>query len=502
MNLSITGNYLKIVTPLKRTKSIFALSIFGLIIGLFNIFQANSIYSQKLSLITFIWYCFSYLFVFLIIDDISLFLKIRFFLISILSFIEAIFLSFNINIHLAPMASWLITNDMRFVFITAGIIASSSTLIGWILPYLIRIRIPRYRIKYYLSPILVSYICLFLGILYFISQGGFLTQNNIYGSKNSFDIGLSVLNIFQAFCLSYILVFPASFKDKRNSLYITFISFILGPLGGSRADFVIPIFLLFYILYKLTNNKSNVKEKKTIYKILLKSIFLFFSLFIIYFILIFVSVYRANPNIVDTFFKLFGQNPLEFLFQEQFLKGDLRNIGSGLYIINFETGGLIANTFYGGLITKPFENYPELGISSYLNWFNNILPRFFGFSRVAGLEYFLNPYVDDFSLNIISMTKGGVHEITEAFLNFGYFGTFVVPLIWSTLFSTFEKNIIKTKELYKSKKVIIDFYAFISVVFLIMSFRGIFYQNFTYFRAITIIILMVPFIKRFQNESF
>ena len=100
------------------------------------------------------------------------------------------------------------------------------------------------------------------------------------------------------------------------------------------------------------------------------------------------------------------------------------------------------------------------------------------------------------------MTKGGVHEITEAFLNFGYFGTFVVPLIWSTLFSTFEKNIIKTKELYKSKKVIIDFYAFISVVFLIMSFRGIFYQNFTYFRTITIIILMVPFIKRFQNESF
>ena len=502
MNLSITGNYLKIVTPLKRTKTIFALSIFGLMIGLLNIFQANSIYSKNLSFISFIWYTFSYLFVFVISEDISLFFKLRFFLISILSFIESIFLSFNTNIHLAPMYSWLITNDMRFIFITAGLLASSSTLIGWILPYLMRIRIPRYRIRYYFSPIFVSYICLFFGFFYFISQGGFLTQNNIYGYKNTFDIGLSVLNIFQAFCLSYILVFPATFKDKRNSLYITFISFILGPIGGSRADFVIPIFLLFYILYKLTNNKSNVKEKKTIYKILLKSIFLFFSLFIIYFILIFVAIYRANPDIFDTFSALFGQNPIEFLLQEQFTRGNRIESLSGLYIVNFETAGTIANTFYGGILTKPFENYPELGTSSFLNWFKNILPRFLGFSRVTGLEYFLNPYVDDISLNIISMSKGGVHEITEAFLNFGYFGTFIVPLIWSTLFSTFEKNVIKTKELYKSKKVIIDFYAFISVAFLIMSFRGIFYQNFTYFRTITIIILMVPFIKRFQSESF
>ena len=73
------------------------------------------------------------------------------------------------------------------------------------------------------------------------------------------------------------------------------------------------------------------------------------------------------------------------------------------------------------------------------------MPKFLGFPRTIGLEYYLNPYIDDFSLGIYTMSKGGVHELTEAFLNFGYFGTFIVPFIWSTIFSTFEKNIIKNK---------------------------------------------------------
>ena len=109
------------------------------------------------------------------------------------------------------MYSWLITNDMRFIYYCWNI-TSSGTLFGWILPYLTRIQIPRYRIRYYFSPIFVSYVCLFLGFLYFMSHR-FLSQDNVYGSKNIFKFGLSVVNIIQAF-LSYILIFPASFKIK------------------------------------------------------------------------------------------------------------------------------------------------------------------------------------------------------------------------------------------------------------------------------------------------
>ncbi len=503
MELNKKDNYLEyLISPLKKNISLLSLSIIGIFIGILNIFLGSSLDITKLTLFSGIWFIISYLQIFIIKDDISLFFKVRFFLISILSFLESFLVCIDPDIHIASLFSWLVTIDMRLEFITAGIFASSAVIIGWYTPYILKIKIPRLRIGNFLSINQVSLLCLFLGLILFFADGGLITQGNVYGSKKAFDVGIGVFNIFQSFCLAYLIIFPVSFARKKKAFFIQFIAFLLGPLSGSRADFILPIFIIFIIFFRIKNNKNNDCKRSTnsqkIFRKLLKFSLYILVMMLIYFSLIFIGIYRFNPDIFYVLGKFDIQNLSELLFTKQNYGSGFRDYSTGLRILNLETAGPIINSFYGGILTKPFENYPELGSSSYLNWLKNLLPRFLGVERVPGLEYFLNPYVGD-TFGKLTFTQGGVHEIAEAYLNFGFFGSFIIPFIWSAIFSSFEKNIVQQKEINSWNSNILDLNAFISLVFLLMSFRGIFYQNFTYFRTITILILILPFVKRIKK---
>ena len=498
------GNYSEyLICPLKKNNLLFSFSIIGIFIGLLNIFLGQKLDISNLAVFSGIWFFLTYFLIFTNDDDISFFFKIRFFLISILPFLESLLVSIDPDIHIASLFTWLITIDMRLELITAGIFASSAVIIGWYTPYFLKINIPKLRIRNYLSLNQVSLFCLFLGLILFFADGGLLTQNNVYGSKKTFDIGIGVFNIFQAFCLSYLIIYPLSFERKKKYFFIQLAAFLLGPLSGSRADFILPIsIILLFLFTSIKNNKSTLKIKirsKSFISKLFKILTYFIFLILIYFSLIFIGIYRANPDIGFVLEKFEITNLSDLLFSQQNYGKGFRDTYTGLKILNLETAGPIINSFYGGILAKPFENFPELGLSSYLNWFKNLLPRFFGIERVPGLEYFLNPYVGD-TFGVLTFTQGGVHEISEAYLNFGFYGSFIIPFLWSAIFSSFEKNIINKKEINFRNFNIIDLNAFISIVFLLMSFRGIFYQNFTYFRTLTILILILPFVKRIKNE--
>ena len=147
MKISSDLNFLEdIISPLKKIDKLFYLSIFGIIFGILNIFGDNILEKKDLLILSNLWFIFSYVYIFFQNQSISIFFKVRFFLISILSFAESLLLTIDPSIHIASLYSWLITDEMRFIFITAGIFASSATIMGWIFPYVLKLNLPKFKL--------------------------------------------------------------------------------------------------------------------------------------------------------------------------------------------------------------------------------------------------------------------------------------------------------------------------------------------------------------------
>ena len=81
--------------------------------------------------------------------------------------------------------------------------------------------------------------------------------------------------------------------------------------------------------------------------------------------------------------------------------------------------------FYGGILSKPFETFPKLG--SLLFKLVGITAKIFWFRACSWINI-MNPYIGD-TYGVLTFTQGGVQSI-EAYLNFGFFGSFIIPFLF------------------------------------------------------------------------
>lgn len=429
--------------------------------------------------------------------SLSIFLKTRIVLLTILPFLESLLLSINPSYVISSIYPWLIPLQSRYLLVQCGFLALAGSLIGWHIPYLLKqVDIVKfYPFKF--NALQISFLSFFLGFLLFVADGGLVTGGNTYGAKKLFDIGFSGFNVIQAILASYVLCYYRHCKNISLAIYLLLASFLLGPLSGSRADFLIPIVIIIAFinpnLSSLITDKYKLSPSPLIlrlsdFKRIVKAI-LYFAI-IPFLILILIGIWRFAGNLAEL-------SDVSSFISRRFLTEsfDLSRKSTGLIIINLETLGPIINTFYAVTMADPIHRYAELfPFGSYFNWLYNLAPRFLGFDRIKGLEYFLQIYQSSLNLTI---TQGGIFELAEAFANFKSFGVFIVPLFWSLIFGFFE---VRSRPNLRTNYLNLN--AIIYIAIFLMSFRGTVYQNFTFFRTITTLLIVCTLYPVISKVSF
>lgn len=110
-------------------------------------------------------------------------------------------------------------------------------------------------------------------------------------------------------------------------------------------------------------------------------------------------------------------------------------------------------------------------------------PAFLGLPRPLGLEW--SVFIEG-----TQMAQGGIFEVAESYWNFGFVGCFAVSFILSYLFgSLLRMGMVRNNYFY------LTWY----IVFGLHSFRSIWYQNFSYFRLFTIMLLIYMAGRLFLN---
>jgi len=190
-----------------------------------------------------------------------------------------------------------------------------------------------------------------------------------------------------------------------------------------------------------------------------------------YFIAIFIAVYRdTNKGIFYTL--------------NEILKNDIliRNINDH-NILFVETGNMMIGGMYSAIVQVK-ENITGLLLGeSYLNYIKMIPPSFLGLPRPQGLEWHTG--IDG---NILS--QGGIFEVAEAYWNFGFIGAFTIPLLISYFYG------------YLFKKGVVNFNYFYLIWFIVFGlhgFRSIWYQNFSYFRLFSVMMIIFLVSKIFSK---
>lgn len=149
-------------------------------------------------------------------------------------------------------------------------------------------------------------------------------------------------------------------------------------------------------------------------------------------------------------------------------------ISGGYVVFNMNTASMTIGTL--NVIPYKINENGYLFGKSYFDWIPRTLPEFILKNRPEGPEFHMNH-------NGIWFGWGGIHEVAEAYWNFGYIGVIIVPFIISYLLNSFGKSLMRSSLLL----------ATIPVVWLITMPRWIWYQNFALYKS-TITMLIIAFI--------
>jgi len=371
------------------------------------------------------------------------------------------------KVYLGPFGPEYQTEENLAVIINAGILGISGNLIGWTMwPHFRRFKnsterkihiTPSQRSKLLSAGLFLSYTS---GLLYLYNSGGIVGLNTEYATNSPADgIEINALNIFHYIGISIVLI-AAYHKDMALKKYIIFLcifSLLLGVLAGSRADYLPQSLILLVIAFGDKINSKIISRNISELSFMAAA-----SLFVILFYFL-ASVIAYNRQGL----------PLEFLFSQLFsMDGGLIIEIYGHPVLFFETGNMMIGGFYSAIVNVDLNGY-LLG-ASYVDYLLKIPPAFFGLDRPAGLDTMTE-------INGLIMSQGGIFELAEAYWNFGLFGCFFVPLIISS---------IQANLLLKGIKNHSIFFLVCYMVPGFMAFRAIWYQNFSYFRQATILILL------------
>jgi hypothetical protein len=371
------------------------------------------------------------------------------------------------EVFLGPFGIEYQTDSNLVIILTAGLLGISGSLIGWNRSLSSRFRQIFDNNSLYFSKhqnrLLLAYgysLALGAGLVYLWGSGGVVGENKVYGSESGDGLGFefNILNIFHFVGISLILLAAAvEGKFSKQALLIAMVSLVFGMLAGSRADYLPQLLILMLFL---ANKKINVyisSEKISATK------FIVFGLIgsIIFFLLATLIAYKRQ-----------GFPVIEFVQHTLNTGRGLINEIYGHPVLFFETGNMMIGGFYAAIVNAKNDGFLLGG--SYIDYVLRSPPAFLGLDRPAGLD----------TLTLISgqiMAQGGIFELAEAYWNFGLIGCFFVPLMISFIHGSL------------LRKAILRNSAFLFMCYLVpgfMAFRAVWYQNFSYFRQFTVLLII------------
>jgi hypothetical protein len=152
----------------------------------------------------------------------------------------------------------------------------------------------------------------------------------------------------------------------------------------------------------------------------------------------------------------------------------------GYIALNLDTASMTVGTL--NVIPYKIVEKGYLYGSSYLDWIPRTLPSFLYENRPEDLAFQMHYNGDWFGW-------GGVHEVAEAYWNFGVLGAVLIPLLISLILNLLGNKLINSKSLYSA----------IPLVWLIMLPRYVWYQSFGFYKSTIVLFFLVFLISSLRN---
>jgi hypothetical protein len=462
-------------TP-RRSKSILALGasifciIFAFILFLLNNLGGYSALIFQLSIVTLICHA-----VFAISTSAANILFIfRYFLIwSLPMFTALVWAAYGGSILVAPFGAQYQTEYNTVLICLAGIFGCAGTLMGWHLPFVFEksMRSMEKNIyDFFLNRrsrrlMLISGIVLAsaASLLYVANAGGTIGANKSYVDGNvGSNIEFGVFNVFHYLGIAAILLAGLREKDiNPNYLFFAIATLFVGILAGSRADYLPQLLIICILFFNRDIVNSLASSKNISFQYVKWACIGIVILLIAYLTATFIAVWREGLPIWEV---------LNIIINSE--RVNLVNNIYGHDMLFIETGNMIIGGFYAAIENTNIDGY--LMGSSYIDYLLKLPPAFLGFDRPIGLDQmtFVNGQI---------MAQGGIFELAEAYWNFGMLGCILVPVIISFIFASILKRGISLNS---------AFYLSWYLIFGFMGFRAVWYQNFSYVRQSSIMLLV------------
>jgi len=309
--------------------------------------------------------------------------------------------------------------------------------------------------------------------LYLWNSGGISGSSRAYGDNDGgLELTFGVFNIFHFIGIALLILSAIKkIEINRKIILLGVLSLIPGILTGSRADYLPQIFILLILLAnsRIIETLKNKDYSRVFYYALIGVLLVVIG----YFVATFMAIWRVGSlEVIDVFNLMLAEKGVSLI----------REI-NGKEIIFLETGNMILGGLYSAIVQVREEHTGLLFGESYFNYFLNAPPAFLGLPRPEGLEWLTE-------INGVIMTQGGIFEVAEAYWNFGLIGCFVVSFGLSYFFGYLLRRGV-TRSNY--------FFLVWFFVFGFHGFRSIWYQNFSYFRLLTIMLIVYIFCMIFAK---
>ena len=429
----------------------------------------SSIFGSKIYFMGFSALLIVHAFLAVISSNSNLIFLFRYFLVWLLIFATAIaWAIWDGDVKAAPFGAAYQTLDVTCTLIFAGFLSLNGSLFGWLagIHSLRADSLPSYQLPCrYISRLwkLGAAFALLFSISYYLISGGIATADSTYvSSGKAIDVKFSVFNVFQFFGISLLILAAAGYQHLRKKfIWLAISTLVIGMLVGSRADYMPQALLLLTVVY--SKPLLNRFRKLTLIKVVRLAFYGLALLSSAYYISGFIAAWRFSGDVYSS---------LAFPFSSDY---------TGLLIHSYEypvlwleTGSMAIGTLYAAIVNVETGLTPLLWGSSYFDWILKIPPQFIGLPRPQGLEWAA-------SIGDQIMSQGGIFEVSEAYWNFGLVGCFVISFLIS-----YSISYLLRKGLRNSNLFMLSWY----LVMGLMSLRGIWYQNFTYFRISSIMIFV------------
>lgn len=399
----------------------------------------------------------------------NVFYIFRYFLVWILIFVTAVVWAiYSGDVLVAPFGAEYQTIETTRLLVTAGLCSLAGSLTGWHVA-LSNFKFRRYP-EFFISRrhrrrmgLVGAILAVGFGLLYVWKAGGFVGGGKSYADGQAgFELEFGVFNVFQFTGISLLLI--AGVRGNRirpGYLLLVMLTLVLGILVGSRADYLPQIFIVAMLAFNKTVSEALAREEY--YRFAKWFIVVIMMLAFGYLSATFVAIWRVGITPAEAL-ELMMDTERGLLIKELF----------GKKLLWLETGNMMLGGLYSAIIQA------RDGITGYLwgeSYFNYLLiapPAFLGLPRPLGLEWWTH-------INGETMSMGGIFEVAEAYWNFGLIGCFIVSFFISYAFAWILKRGLKFNNY---------FYLTWYLVYGFMGFRAIWYQNFSYFRIMTVMLVV------------